>query len=281
MASFTNFATLIYNGGTSNSNTVTGELLETLTLTKTAASSRYTARDNVTYVLSLVNGGTTPLTELALTDNLGGYAFGTDTVYPLTYNEGTLRVYVNGVLQTTPTVTAGPPLTVTGLTVPAGGNALLVYEAAVTRYAPLDQEAAITNTATVTGGGLAAPLTAQATLAAAQRADLTVSKAICTVTESGQLTYTFVLQNFGNTAATAGDNVILTDTFDPALTGLTVTYNGDAWTEGDNYTYDAATGTFATIAGQITVPAATYTQEMDGTYTVTPGTTTVTVTGTV
>ena len=144
MASFTNFATLIYNGGTSNSNTVTGELLETLTLTKTAASSRYTARDNVTYVLSLVNGGTAPLTELALTDNLGGYAFGTDTVYPLTYNEGTLRVYVNGVLQTTPTVTAGPPLTVTGLTVPAGGNALLVYEAAVTRYAPLDQEAAIT-----------------------------------------------------------------------------------------------------------------------------------------
>ena len=153
MASFTNFATLIYNGGTSNSNTVTGELLETLTLTKTAASSRYTARDNVTYVLSLVNGGTTPLTELALTDDLGGYAFGTDTVYPLTYNEGTLRVYVNGVLQTTPTVTAGPPLTVTGLTVPAGGNALLVYEAAVTRYAPLDQEAAITNTATVTGAG--------------------------------------------------------------------------------------------------------------------------------
>ena len=137
--------------------------------------------------------------------------------------------------------------------------------------------------ATVTGGGLAASLTAQATLAAAQRADLTVSKAICpaTVTESGQLTYTFVLQNFGNTAATAGDNVILTDTFDPALTGLTVTYNGDAWTEGDNYTYDAATGTFATIAGQITVPAATYTQETDGTYTVTPGTTTVTVTGTV
>ena len=268
MASFTNFATLIYNGGTSNSNTVTGELLETLTLTKTAASSRYTARDNVTYVLSLVNGGTAPLTELALTDNLGGYAFGTDTVYPLTYNEGTLRVYVNGVLQTTPTVTAGPPLTVTGLTVPAGGNALLVYEAAVTRYAPLDQEAAITNTATVTGGGLAASLTAQATLAAAQRADLTVSKA-------------FVLQNFGNTAATAGDNVILTDTFDPALTGLTVTYNGDAWKEGDNYTYDAATGTFATIAGQIAVPAATYTQETDGTYTVTPGTTTVTVTGTV
>ena len=63
--------------------------------------------------------------------------------------------------------------------------------------------------------------------------------------------------------------------------GDNVTYNGDTWKEGDNYTYDAATGTFATIAGQIAVPAATYTQETDGTYTVTPGTTTVTVTGTV
>lgn len=36
MASFTNFATLSYNGGTTNSNTVTGELLEALTVTKTA-----------------------------------------------------------------------------------------------------------------------------------------------------------------------------------------------------------------------------------------------------
>lgn len=35
MATFTNFATLSYNGGTTNSNTVTGELLETLTATET------------------------------------------------------------------------------------------------------------------------------------------------------------------------------------------------------------------------------------------------------
>ena len=92
----------------------------------------------------------------------------------------------------------------------------------------------------------------------------------------------FYLDLFGlDTVVDQDGNVILTDTFDPALTGLTVTYNGDTWKEGDNYTYDAATGTFATIAGQIAVPAATYTQEPDGPYTVTPGTTTVTVTGTV
>ena len=41
MASFTNFATLSYNGGTTNSNTVTGELLEALTVTKTAVVKNY------------------------------------------------------------------------------------------------------------------------------------------------------------------------------------------------------------------------------------------------
>lgn len=36
MATFTNFATLSYNGGTTTSNVVTGELLETLSATKIA-----------------------------------------------------------------------------------------------------------------------------------------------------------------------------------------------------------------------------------------------------
>ena len=179
-------------------------------------------------------------------------------------------------------MTAGPPLTVTGLTVPAGGHALLVYEAAGTRYAPLDQEAAITNTATVTGGGLAAPLTAQATLAAAQRADLTVSKAICpaTVTESGQLTYTFVIENDGPVAAEAADAAVLTDVFDPVLRDLKVSFNGAAWTEGADYTYVG--GVFTTVPGKITVPAAAVTQDaVTGAWQVSPGSSTLTVTGTV
>lgn len=48
MASFTNFATLSYNGGTTNSNTVTGELLEALTVTKTAVVKNYAANDKIT-----------------------------------------------------------------------------------------------------------------------------------------------------------------------------------------------------------------------------------------
>ena len=75
--------------------------------------------------------------------------------------------------------------------------------------------------------------------------------------------------------------MVLTDTFDPVLNPITVTYEGAAWTEGVNYTYNTATGAFATLPGQITVPAATYTQNPDGSYTVTPGSAVLTVTGTV
>lgn len=283
MPVFTNFATLSYNGGTTNSNTVTGELLETLSVTKTAVTDAYTAGETVTYIVSLVNSGPTAITGLTITDDLGGYPYAEATVYPLAYREGSLRFYVNGVLQSAPAVSAEGPLVVSGLTIPAGGSAMLVYEATVTGYAPLDAEGTITNTVTVTGGGLSAPLTAEATIAAQVRAELTISKAICpaVVTENGQLTYTFVIANSGSAPATAGDNVVLTDTFDPILDPITVTYNGAPWTEGVNYTYDETSGLFTTLPGQITVPAATFARGEDGTWAVTPGTAVITVTGTV
>lgn len=47
------------------------------------------------------------------------------------------------------------------------------------------------------------------------------------------------------------------------------------------YTYDPDSGRFATLAGRITVPAASYTQNADGTWTVKPGVSVLTVTGTV
>ncbi len=283
MATFTNFATLSYNGGTLNSNTVTGELLETVSATKTAVLDDYTANDDVTYVITLLNSGTAPLTGLTVTDDLGGYEFDGTTVYPLEYSENSIRYYVNGVLQTAPAVTPGQPLVISGINVPAGGNAMLIYEANVTNFAPLAVDGSITNTATIDGAGISTPITVEETITAEERADLAISKAVSpgVVTENGQLTYTFVIQNFGNTEAVATDDVVLTDTFDPILNPITVTFNGTAWTEGTEYTYDETTGLFETTLGAITVPAATYVQNEDGTWSVTPGTATVVVTGTV
>lgn len=283
MARFTNYATLSYTGGSTDSNTVIGELLETLTANKTAVTDLYEQGGKVTYAVSLINTGTAPVTNVTVQDDLGGYAFGGGTVYPLRYREGTIRLFINGTLSAAPTVTVGPPLVLSGITVPAGGNAVLVYEAEVTAYAPLGQEAAITNTATVTGPGITTPLTAQATVNARTRVELRVTKGLSptVVQENGQLTYTFTLENYGSTAAVAADQLALTDTFTPRLRNIAVTFNTAAWAAGTNYTYNEATGIFATVAGQITVPAASYTQAADGTYTVTPGTATLTVTGTV
>lgn len=283
MASFTNFATLSYNGGTINSNTVVGELLETLSVTKSAVTNGYSAEDDITYVVSLVNSGTTALNGLSISDDLGGYVFDGDTVYPLRYTAGSVRYYVNGVLQAAPTVVAGPPMVISGINVPAGGNAIVIYEADVTAFAPLASGAEIVNEATVSGGGLSSPISATETVGAAGDAVLTVSKAIspAVVAENGQLTYSFVIENSGNTAAVATDDVVLSDVFDPILENTAVIYNGIVWTEGVNYTYNEATGEFATLPGQITVPAADYTQNPDGTWTVTPGTASLSITGTV
>ena len=47
MATFTNQATLIYNGQSTSSNVTTGELLTGLTLTKTAITDTYRADGRV------------------------------------------------------------------------------------------------------------------------------------------------------------------------------------------------------------------------------------------
>lgn len=283
MARFTNYATLTYTGGTTDSNTVVGELQETVSVSKVAVSNLYEQGGKVTYAITLINTGTNAVTGLTVQDDLGGYSFNGGTVYPLRYREGTIRFFLNGTLSAAPAVTAGPPLVLSGITVPAGGNAVIVYEADVTAFAPLGQEASITNTATVTGTGTATALTAQATVNNRTQVDLRITKALSptVVQENGQLTYTFVIENAGSTVATAADQIILTDTFDPRLRNIAVTFNGTAWTAGTNYTYNETTGLFATVVGQITVPAATFAQTADGTYAVTPGTATLTVTGTV
>lgn len=283
MATFTNYATLSYTGGTTNSNTVTGELLEVLSATKVAVSNDYTARDDITYVISIVNSGNTAFTGVTVTDDLGAYTLNENTLYPLVYTDGSVRYYINGVLQTTPTVTAGPPLVISGITIPANGNAIIIYETAATNYAPLGLEASITNTATISGAGIANAITATETVNMENRADLSVSKSVSpsTVAENGQLSYTFVIQNFGSVAATASDEAVLSDTFDPILSSISVTFDGTAWAETTNYNYDATTGVFSTVAGQIAVPAASYSQNTDGTWTVTPGTATLIITGTV
>lgn len=281
MAQFTNQARLSYNNTVVDSNIAVGEIRDLLSASKNALTDSYRVGDRVTYVIGIVNASSTTQTDLTVTDNLGAYTLGTATLYPLTYVDGSARIYTGGVLRGEPTVTAGLPLIFSDLTVPAASNLLLIYEASVNDTAPLGTTDSIINTATVNGTGLTASITISETINAAVGPDLTITKSIepIPVNANGTVTYTFTIRNFGNTAATAADNVAVTDTFDPALSGLTVTLDGTVWTAPANYTY--TNNLFASVPGQITVPAATYTQSAEtGAWTITPGTVVLRVTGT-
>jgi uncharacterized repeat protein (TIGR01451 family) len=210
MAIFTNQATLSYNGTSTNSNIAFGEILDVLTATKTSVENTYAIGDTVTYVVALRNTGNTALTNITISDDLGGYEFGGTTVYPLNFVDGSVLYYVNGILQPTPTVTAGPPLSITGINIPADSDAVIVYQATVTNFANPDVDGSVTNTVTVSGDGINTPVTASDTITSDSVAQLSISKTIspAQVVDNDRVTYTFIIQNTGNEAIVATSDAV-------------------------------------------------------------------------
>ena len=284
MAIFYNRATLHYNGQRLNSNRVSAELTETINITKTAISGSYSLGESIAYVIAITNSGFSTANDLSVRDNLGAYSYGDTTLVPLTYREGSLLYYIDGVLQPTPFVNVGTDLVISGINLPAGSTATLIYEATVNNYAPLESGSGITNTASIRGCQADTAIFDTATVSVEEAADLSIAKAVCpeVINCSGELTYTFIVQNTGNTAVGEDDQLTITDNFDPVLSGIVVTLNGETLTEGVDYTYDEATGAFATLPGVVTVDAATYVQDpVSGIITVNPGVSVLTVSGTV
>ena len=282
MPTFQNNATLTFNGRSVLSNTVTGEISDLLTGSKTAPVDLYRQGDRITYVVNLVNAGDTAQTDLTVTDDLGAYVYETGTLTPLTYLDGSAALFVNGTPQAAPTVSVQDgSLVFTGITAPADGNATIVYAVTVNEYAPLGADGSVVNTATVTGGGKITPLALTETITPDTTANLSIVKSIspATVVGGGPVTYSFEIGNSGLTPVGATDEVTLTDVFNPALLNPTVSYNQATLTEGTDYTYE--NGTLTVLAGAITLPAATVSQSATGEWVVTPGTGTLTVTGTI
>lgn len=283
MATFYNQATLSYNGTVTNSNITAGEIVEVLSADKYAVTNTYSADSDIVYIISIVNSGSSPVSNITLTDDLGAYPLGEEggTAVPLTYNEGSVGYYVNGIQQLPPTVTSASPLTVTGISVPAGGNALIVYSARTNSFAPLGTGASITNTASISGTGFET-ITASERITADTAIDLAITKALSpsSVEANGEVTYSFVIQNFGSNAVTAADDVVFSDTFSPALGSLTAEFNGTPWRAGTNYDYSETSGVFSSLCGQITVPAAQFVQDTaTGEWSVQPGISTLTIKG--
>jgi uncharacterized repeat protein (TIGR01451 family) len=110
MAIFSNQATLTYNGISTTSNVAFGEILEALSVFKTSIEESYTSNSIVTYVVTLRNTSNNAINGIMLSDDLGGYQFNETTVYPLEYVDGSVKLFVDGVLQASPLVSEGPPL---------------------------------------------------------------------------------------------------------------------------------------------------------------------------
>ena len=285
MATFYNQATLSFGTNVVNSNTTEAELLSGLGITKTAVSASYSAGGGVVYAVTLDNRGSTAYNALTLTDDLGAYTLSTGgTAVPLSYVDGSIVYYLNGALQPAPTVSGTGGLSIEGIDLPPSSTAIFIYETRANEYAPIAAGSTITNTVSVNGGAGVGEITATATVGVNEAPELTIAKAVCpaVISDNGQLTYTIIVQNLGNTPIVATDNVIISDVFNPVLTGIAVTLDGNVLDETTGYTYDSVSGAFATVAGVVTVPAATYTQDsVTGTVTTTPGVSVLTVTGTV
>lgn len=286
----TNQATINYRFGTSTatavSNIASTIVNGNLEISKTSLSEEYSVGQNVTYVIALANNGSTTMNDITVEDDLGTYEFGGQEYTPLTYI-GNAQLFIDGVFIRNIAPDVGDHDIIFSIdSLAVGANAQIIYQVQVNSFASGEAGATIVNTATA-DSDCDCPcndneVSASATITAEEFADVRIVKSICPnpAVCGDDLSFNFDIYNYGNIPAT---DVVLTDTFTPAISDIAVTLNGNAVDPSD-YSYVNGTLTLpaATSDLNITVPAASFTRNANtGIISVIPGTVRIVVTGTI
>ncbi|MBQ2385592.1 MAG: DUF11 domain-containing protein [Clostridia bacterium] len=285
MATIENFATVSYTSGgvteTKVSNLAEIGLESAISFAKTTLGDTYSEDSVITYILSITNTSANTVSNIKITDDLGSFVFGTIELTPLGYTAPALLLIDGQDVSAQLTVddTTAGSLVFSFSTLPAGSTANIVYRATVNEYAPLDLNSAIVNTATLTSDSDCADGSASATVTAASAANVSVFKQMAPnpVVCGDVVTYTIRIYNYGNIPA---ENVVLTDTFNPAPDTITVSKDG-VLLSGSEYSYVGGTLTTPVGTGTpVSVPAATFTRDSEtGILNVTPGVVEYVITG--
>ncbi len=288
MATIENFATVRYTScgvtETKVSNLAEIGLESAVTLTKNTLGDTYGEDSVLTYIITVTNTSSSPISDITVSDDLGTFEFGTQELTPLTYTPPALLL-IDGQdtsAQLTVDNSVAGSVTFSFPTLAAGATANIIYKATVNEFAPLEIGSSITNTATLESSSDCADGTASATVTVSEGANVSVFKQMSPnpVVCGDTVTYTIRIYNYGNVPA---EDVELTDNFDPAPTNITVSRDGVLLVATD-YTYE--NGTLSVPAAgsteSVTVPAATFTRDIaTGVVTVTPGIVEYVITGTI
>ncbi len=260
-----NSATLTYNSGANTgsaaSNVVSTSLLDSYSLRaqKFTANDSWRPGENITYLVTVTNTGTQPLSAVEVTDDLGG-AVRT----PLSYVANSALVIDGG------SVTQVTPTDVNPLTIPLGGvlqsgESITVLYVAQVNAAVSDSVQEITNTVQAfarQGGGAGDEVESEpdsVTIPREDFAQIDITKSVdkAVISSGDTLTYTFTIENSGNIPAT---NVVITDTLPEGFqitsiqsetNGVVTVYDEEDYTVSADNTLILPTGNGVTI----TVPA--------------------------
>jgi uncharacterized repeat protein (TIGR01451 family) len=285
MATIENFATVSYTScgvtETKVSNLAEIGIESAISFAKTTLGDTYSEDSVITYILSITNTSANTVSNIKITDDLGSFLFGTIELTPLGYTAPALLLIDGQDVSSQLTVddTTAGSLVFSFPTLPAGATANIVYRASVNEFAPLALNSAIVNTATLTSDSDCADGSASATVTAASAANVSVFKQMAPnpVVCGDVVTYTIRIYNYGNIPA---EDVVLTDTFNPAPDTITVSKDGVLLGESE---YSYVGGTLTTPVGTgtpVSVPAATFTRDSEtGILNVTPGVVEYVITG--